>query len=185
MTFTDNRGILVEAHDGGNITYVAGTYYWIGVLYNKYVPGGRSAANNSYLVPRIASGVQMYSSTDLRNWTYVGNILPIPAVLSSAPATRRVHIPAAPTCYIAPGIILTSSGRSSPRRISVRGISLQLLRHLARLAHGLGRPRRSILMASVSSRRNCSPTRMATITSSTPMVARTGWSSASSRPRIA
>ena len=78
MTFVDNRGILVEAHDGGNITYIGGVYYWIGVLYNKYVPGGRSAANNNYLVPRVASGVQMYSSTDLRNWTYVGNILPFP-----------------------------------------------------------------------------------------------------------
>lgn len=64
----DDRGVLVEAHDGG-INYSNGRFYWFGVTANKDQIG-RDVVNNQ--------GVFLYSSTDLLNWRYDGRVLDVP-----------------------------------------------------------------------------------------------------------
>ena len=68
----DNRGVLLETH-GGGITYANGFYYWCGNPANKVYPPGNSD------IPRLNSGVVLYKSADLYNWTYVGQILSVPS----------------------------------------------------------------------------------------------------------
>jgi hypothetical protein len=56
----DTNGNRLEVH-GGSIILVGGTYYWVG-----------EADDNS----NNFSGINCYSSPDLSNWTYRGDILP-------------------------------------------------------------------------------------------------------------
>jgi hypothetical protein len=71
----DDRGFLIEAH-GGGVTYNAldGRYYWCGAIANKVAP----LYPNGNLI-RTDVGVMLYSSADLYNWRFEGNILAQPA----------------------------------------------------------------------------------------------------------
>ncbi len=64
----DNRGKLIEAHDGG-IFKLGNTYYLYGM--------DRTYKNNLVANPYQNNfyGINMYSSTDLANWTFVNSIL--------------------------------------------------------------------------------------------------------------
>ena len=62
----DDQGILIEAHAGGISGPFAGRYYWVGQLANKANSGNDIGANE---------GVWMYSSADLLNWHFEGQIL--------------------------------------------------------------------------------------------------------------
>jgi hypothetical protein len=70
----DNSGSLIEAHYGDiyDNTATDGFYYWYGGSLN-YIDAGASAVD---LPTGAYKGVWMYKGTDLRNWTFVGNILP-------------------------------------------------------------------------------------------------------------
>ncbi|GAA1784851.1 RICIN domain-containing protein [Luedemannella flava] len=57
--WTDTSGGVIQAH-GEGVTKVGGTYYWI----------GEDKTNGSPF-----QNIRCYSSTDLRNWTFVGNLL--------------------------------------------------------------------------------------------------------------
>lgn len=83
----DNRGILIEAH-GGGIIYVGGLYYWCGAILNKYAPPYNPNPSVGNII-RNDVGVLMYSSPDLLNWTFVGNILSQP---SNTVLCERPHI---------------------------------------------------------------------------------------------
>jgi hypothetical protein len=83
----DNNGNLVEAHSGG-ITYANGLYYWVGSIANKYSPPWPQQPTVANII-RTDVGVMMYSSPDLLNWTFVGNILPQPTGWNG---TERAHI---------------------------------------------------------------------------------------------
>src|SRR4051812_11752407 len=57
--WTDTAGHAIQAH-GEGITKVGGTYYWL----------GEDKTNGSPF-----QNIKCYSSTDLRNWTFVSNVL--------------------------------------------------------------------------------------------------------------
>jgi ricin-type beta-trefoil lectin protein/glycosyl hydrolase family 43 len=57
--WTDTSGATIQAH-GEGITKVGGTYYWI----------GEDKTNGSPF-----QNIRCYSSTDLKNWTFVANVL--------------------------------------------------------------------------------------------------------------
>ncbi|HKT05476.1 MAG TPA: ricin-type beta-trefoil lectin domain protein [Rugosimonospora sp.] len=57
--WTDTSGQVIQAH-GEGITKVGGTYYWL----------GEDKTNGSPF-----QNVRCYSSTDLKNWTFVANVL--------------------------------------------------------------------------------------------------------------
>lgn len=59
----DDRGVPINAH-GGGLLFHDGVYYW----YGESKTNGTSAA---------LTGVSVYSSTDLYNWTYEGIALPV------------------------------------------------------------------------------------------------------------
>jgi hypothetical protein len=67
----DDLGILAEAHYGDiyNNTAADGFYYWYGGALN-FADSGVDLPTGGY------QGVWMLKSTDLRNWQFVGNILP-------------------------------------------------------------------------------------------------------------
>lgn len=66
----DTDGKIINASDGG-IIYVEGKYYWYGMKLRAlpYAPNGEGGQATT-------TGVVMYSSEDLYNWTYEGVILP-------------------------------------------------------------------------------------------------------------
>jgi beta-galactosidase len=70
VEWKDNRGELINAHDGG-IIYVGGKYYWYGLALR---PLGRDTAESNGAATTI--GINLYSSKNLNNWTYEGVILP-------------------------------------------------------------------------------------------------------------
>lgn len=79
----DDRGILIEAHSGSMI-FANGLYWWYGDLCNKAnAASGQTADMLSY------KGVWCYSSPDLLNWTFVGQVLPCP---SGYVETPRAHV---------------------------------------------------------------------------------------------
>jgi hypothetical protein len=57
--WTDTSGSTIEAH-GEGITKVGGTYYWL----------GEDKTNGA-----LFQNIKCYSSTDLKNWTFVRNVL--------------------------------------------------------------------------------------------------------------
>jgi len=67
----DNRGELINAHDGG-IIVVNGKYYWYGLALR---PFALSKEENNGAATTM--GITLYSSTDLHNWNYEGVILPV------------------------------------------------------------------------------------------------------------
>ena len=67
----DNRGQLINAHDGG-IIVVDGVYYWYGLALR---PLGESKDENSGAA--TTTGITLYSSTNLHNWNYEGVILAV------------------------------------------------------------------------------------------------------------
>lgn len=70
VEWKDNRGELINAHDGG-IIYVNGKYYWYGLALR---PLGRDTAENNGAA--TTTGINLYSSANLNHWTYEGVILP-------------------------------------------------------------------------------------------------------------
>jgi hypothetical protein len=71
LQWTDTSGNPIEAHGGGMIE-VGSTYYWVG---------------EDHSTASSFSGINCYSSTDLLNWTFVNNVLPVqPAGLLAADA---------------------------------------------------------------------------------------------------
>jgi len=66
----DNRGELINAHDGG-ILYVDGLYYWYGMALRPL--GAENELNDG---AATTTGVLLYSSPDLVHWTYERVILP-------------------------------------------------------------------------------------------------------------
>jgi len=79
VTWLDNAGNPVNAHDGG-IWFENGKYYF----YGEHFSGG----TNDF------KAVAMYSSTDLMNWTWVGKVLPVKARGELGPSRigERPHI---------------------------------------------------------------------------------------------
>ncbi len=70
----DTDGKPINAH-GGGILFHEGTYYWYGEIKEgkTYLPD----VNQSWGGTRVdVVGVSCYSSTDLLNWKYCGNVLP-------------------------------------------------------------------------------------------------------------
>lgn len=65
----DTNGQIVNASDGGMI-YVDGKYYWYGQALRPLPVGNKGNGGQV-----TTTGVVMYSSTDLYNWTYEGVIL--------------------------------------------------------------------------------------------------------------
>ena len=70
IEWKDNRGELINAHDGG-IIIVDGTYYWYGLALR---PLGESKDENHGAA--TTTGITLYSSKNLHNWKYEGVILP-------------------------------------------------------------------------------------------------------------
>lgn len=66
----DTEGQLINASDGGML-FVDGKYYWYGMQLRPlpYAANGNGGQTTM-------TGVVMYSSTDLYNWTYEGVVLP-------------------------------------------------------------------------------------------------------------
>jgi hypothetical protein len=77
-TWNDTAGSPIEAHGGGLIK-VGSTYYWVGE--------DHSTANSF-------SGLNCYSSTDLVNWTFVNDVMPVQSsgLLTSAAVVQRPKI---------------------------------------------------------------------------------------------
>lgn len=74
QVWTDVAGQPINAH-GGGILYHDGTYYWYGEI--KQGKTWLPEANRSWGGTRVeAVGVSCYSSRDLYNWRYEGNVLP-------------------------------------------------------------------------------------------------------------
>lgn len=78
----DDRNILIEAHSGGDVKITNNRYYWFGTSMNKVstspdVVNGYFSGNQGRL-PRIDTGIMLYSSADLYNWYFEGNILSEP-----------------------------------------------------------------------------------------------------------
>lgn len=84
----DTDGNLINAH-GGGILYVNGVYFWYGEIKEgeTYLP----ACNSSWGGTRVdVVGVSCYSSKDLYNWKYEGNVLPASSDPSSDLYTKKV-----------------------------------------------------------------------------------------------
>ena len=72
--FSDTRGAPINAH-GGGFLFHGGTYYWYGEIKSgaTYLP----ASNADWGGTRVdLVGISCYSSSDLLNWEYRGNVLP-------------------------------------------------------------------------------------------------------------
>jgi len=73
-TWTDANGAPINAH-GGGVLYHDRVYYWYGEI--KTGKTWMPECNRSWGGTRVESrGVSCYSSTDLHNWKYEGNVLP-------------------------------------------------------------------------------------------------------------
>jgi beta-galactosidase len=84
----DTDGKPINAH-GGGVLYADGTYYWYGEIKEgkTYLPD----CNKSWGGTRVdAVGVSCYSSKDLYNWKYEGNVLPVVADETSDLNARKV-----------------------------------------------------------------------------------------------
>lgn len=75
LNWYDQSGHLIEGHDG-SISYFNGTYYWYGQNYN----------NSSPQVEK--TGVKVYSSPDLINWTDLGTAL----YINTSTTIRRPNV---------------------------------------------------------------------------------------------
>ena len=72
--WTDTRGDPINAH-GGGILYHDDVYYWYGEI--KEGKTWMPEANRSWNGTRVdVTGISCYSSRDLYNWKYEGNVLP-------------------------------------------------------------------------------------------------------------
>jgi hypothetical protein len=76
VRWLDSQSNLINAHDGG-IIFFDGIYYWYGMVLRS-LGLGREGANGA----ATTTGVVLYSSKDLYNWTYEKVILPCSAELS-------------------------------------------------------------------------------------------------------
>lgn len=85
-TWYDDRGILVDAHGGGILDNRArdGFFYLVGAFTNR--------ENNGLDIDK-SLGVWMYKSTDLRNWTHVGYILPTPGTFNYCERPKLAYCP--------------------------------------------------------------------------------------------
>lgn len=70
IEWKDDKGEFINAHDGG-IIFVDGKYYWYGLALR---PLGRDTLENNGAA--TTTGINLYSSSNLNNWTYEGVILP-------------------------------------------------------------------------------------------------------------
>ena len=72
--WTDTSGAPINAH-GGGILYHDKVYYWYGEI--KKGKTWMPEANRSWSGTRVeVTGISCYSSRDLYNWKYEGNVLP-------------------------------------------------------------------------------------------------------------
>jgi Glycosyl hydrolases family 43 len=69
VAWSDNKGNLINAHDGG-IIFAGGKYHWYGMALRPL-----PVANGPDGGQKTTVGVVMYSSSDLYNWTDEGVIL--------------------------------------------------------------------------------------------------------------
>jgi len=73
-TFLSVTGEPINAHGGGFLYYL-GTYYWYGEI--KIGPTYLPSSNAGWGGTRVdLTGISCYSSLDLLNWEYRGNVLP-------------------------------------------------------------------------------------------------------------
>ena len=72
--FSDTRGVPINAH-GGGFLFHDGIYYWYGEIKSgtTYLPASNAAWGGSRV---DLVGISCYSSSDLLNWEYRGNVLP-------------------------------------------------------------------------------------------------------------
>jgi beta-xylosidase len=83
----DTEGRLIQAHEG-DIARFNGAFYWYGSSYAGNPQGKYDIADGP-----VWNGVQIYRSTDLRNWTYKGVALPRPENgWGKLGATGRAHV---------------------------------------------------------------------------------------------
>ncbi|MGV8827797.1 MAG: glycoside hydrolase family 43 protein [Breznakibacter sp.] len=74
MVWFDQKGRAINAH-GGGVMFLEGTYYWYGEIKEgeTYTP----ECNKSWGGTRVdVTGVSCYSSKNLVDWKYEGNVLP-------------------------------------------------------------------------------------------------------------
>ncbi len=69
IEWLDNRGQLINAHDGGVIN-VNGVYYWYGLALR---PLGQSKGEDNGAATTV--GINLYSSKNLHDWKYEGVVL--------------------------------------------------------------------------------------------------------------
>jgi beta-xylosidase len=87
VNWLDTKGKLIAAHEG-DIARFDGVFYWYGSSYANN-PQGRFRMTAG----PVWNGVQVYSSTDLKNWTYKGVCLPRPKNgFGKLGATGRAHV---------------------------------------------------------------------------------------------
>jgi hypothetical protein len=83
----DVEGRPIMAHEG-DIARFNGVFYWYGSSYANNPKGKFDIADGP-----VWNGVQVYSSTDLKNWTYKGVCLPRPKDgFGELGATGRAHV---------------------------------------------------------------------------------------------
>jgi beta-xylosidase len=83
----DTDGNYIAAHEG-DIARFNGVFYWYGSSYANN-PGGKYDVTDG----PVWNGVQVYRSTDLKNWTYKGVALPRPENgWGELGATGRSHV---------------------------------------------------------------------------------------------
>lgn len=83
----DTAGKLIAAHEG-DIARFNGVFYWYGSSYANNPKGKFDIADGP-----VWNGVQVYSSIDLKNWTYKGVCLPRPKNgFGELGATGRSHV---------------------------------------------------------------------------------------------
>lgn len=83
----DTEGNPIAAHEGG-IARFNGVFYWYGSSYADNPTGKFDVSDGP-----VWNGVQVYSSTNLKNWTYKGVCLPRPKKgFGKLGATGRSHV---------------------------------------------------------------------------------------------
>jgi beta-xylosidase len=83
----DAAGKIIAAHEG-DIARFSGLFYWYGSSYAGNPKGKFDVSDGP-----VWNGVQVYSSTDLKNWTYKGVCLPRPENgFGELGATGRAHV---------------------------------------------------------------------------------------------
>ncbi|MBT3274212.1 MAG: family 43 glycosylhydrolase [Spirochaetales bacterium] len=83
----DTQGKLIAAHEG-DIARFNGVFYWYGSSYANNPKGMFDIADGA-----VWNGVQVYRSTDLKNWEYKGGALPRPENgWGKLGATGRSHV---------------------------------------------------------------------------------------------